>query len=148
MSGFLLDTNVISATSPTHAPTSGEFGAWLQQQVRLDTVFLSVVTIHEIAKGITLLTHKGATAKAERLAAWLDIVRGDFDDRILAFDAETALFAGQLEATAISNGHSPGMADAMIAATARRNDLVVITRNLRHFDIFDVAIASPDELSA
>ncbi|MGI2031762.1 type II toxin-antitoxin system VapC family toxin [Rhizobium panacihumi] len=147
MSGFLLDTNIISTTSPTHAQTNGQFGEWLRQQVRLDTVFLSVVTVHEIAKGIALLTHKGATLKAERLAAWLDIVRNDFDDRILAFDAEIAMFAGQLEAVAISNGYSPDMADAMIAATAKRNDLIVVTRNLRHFDIFNVATASSDALS-
>jgi toxin FitB len=47
-----------------------------------------------------------------------------------------------LEAKAIAAGHDPGMAGAGIA---RSYDLVIITRNTKHFQPFGVRIASPDE---
>lgn len=121
---------------------------WLHVQAAQDALFLSVVTIHEISKGITLLKRKGANAKAERLAIWLDTVRLDFNDRILLFDAETATLAGELEADALSRGFGPGMADAMIAATAKLNGLTVVTKNLRHFKAFDIDVISPLDVSA
>lgn len=148
MSGFLLDTNVISSFSPIYREKDEQFARWLHAQVKLDTLFLSVVTIHEISKGIALLQHKGATAKAERLTAWLDIVKSDFSDRLIRFDETAAAKAGELEALAISRGIEPGMADAMIAATAKLNGLTLVTRNIRHFNMFDIEVLSPAEVSA
>jgi len=148
LSGFLLDTNVISASSPIHHETNEAFGRWLREQVKLDTLFLSVVTIHEISRGIALLRHRGATAKAERLVTWLDIVKSDFSDRLVCFDETTASLAGELEAVAISAGFEPGMADAMIAATAKLHDLKLVTKNLRHFHMFGIDVVSPTDVAA
>lgn len=109
-------------------------------------LFLSVVTIHEIEKGIALLEHKGATAKAANLRIWLAGLIASYDDKIIAVDIATAALAGQLEAKAVSAGHDPGMSDATIAGIAKAHDLVVMTANAKHFQVFGVAVASPDEI--
>ena len=108
-------------------------------------IFLSVVTIHEIEKGIALLERKGATAKAAGLRAWLSGLIATYDDKILGLDASTAAIAGRLEAKAIGEGYDPGMADAVIAGIAEAHDLIVVTRNARHFVPFGVGVSSPDD---
>jgi toxin FitB len=148
LTGFLLDTNVVSTLSPLSGSTNDDFAQWIHAQASRDELFLSVVTIHEISKGIALLKNKGATAKAERLTIWLDTVKFDFSDRILSFDSATATLAGELEAAALSRGLAPGMADAMIAATAKLNALTAVTRNVRHFRMFGIDVLSPTDLSA
>ncbi len=145
MSGFLLDTNVISMLSPSRAEASGRFLEWLERVDSEGRVFLSVVAIHEIEKGIALLEHKGATAKAAGLKVWLAGLVATYDDKIIPIDASAAALAGQLEAKAISAGHDPGMADATIAGIAKAQDLVVITHNTKHFLPFGIGVATPDE---
>src|SRR3546814_5617388 len=78
-------------------------------------LFLSVVSIHEIEKGIALLDHKGATTKAASLKAWLSGLVSTYDDKIIGFDAKAAAIGGRLEAKALAAGNDPGMADAVIA---------------------------------
>jgi len=67
LSGFLLDTNVISMLSPARAEASAGFLDWLERLDSEGRIFLSVVAIHEIEKAIALLEHKGATTKAAGL---------------------------------------------------------------------------------
>jgi predicted nucleic acid-binding protein len=145
LSGFLLDTNVISMLSPSRAEASGQFLDWLERVDSEGRVFLSVVAIHEIEKGIALLEHKGATAKAAGLKVWLAGLVATYDDKILPLDASAAALGGQLEAKAISAGHDPGMADAAIAGIAKAQDLVVVTHNTKHFAPFGIAVATPGE---
>jgi predicted nucleic acid-binding protein len=71
VSGYLLDTNVVSLLSPSRAQASDQFLEWLELADGEGRVFLSVVTIHEIAKGVALLDSKGASAKAAGLRVWL-----------------------------------------------------------------------------
>jgi toxin FitB len=148
LSGFLLDTNVISMLSPSTAEASARFLGWLERMDSEGRVFLSVVAIHEIEKGIALLEHKGATAKAAALKAWLAGLVAAYDDKILALDACAAAFAGQLEAKAISAGQNPGMADAIVAGVAKAHDLIIVTRNMNYFQPFGVGASSPDEAAA
>jgi len=145
LSGFLLDTNVISMISPSRADASASFFEWLERMDSEGKVFLSVVTIHEIEKGISLLEHKGALAKAAGLRAWLSGLVVDYDDKIIAVDTQAAALAGQLEAKAISAGYDPGMADATVAGIAKASNLVVVTRNTKHFLPFGVRLTSPDD---
>jgi predicted nucleic acid-binding protein len=116
LSGFLLDTNVVSMLSPARTDASPRFLDWLERVDREGRVFLSVVAIHEIEKGVALLEHKGATAKAAGLKIWL---------------------AG-LVATY-------GMADAALDGVASAHGLTIITHNTKHFLPFGVGVATPDE---
>jgi predicted nucleic acid-binding protein len=146
VTGFLLDTNVISMLSPSRAEASEGFLRWLDQMDGQGRLFLSVVTLHEIEKGIALLEHKGATAKAASLKIWLAGLIATYDDKILAVDALAAALAGQLEAKALAAGHDPGMADATIAGIAKAYDLVIVTRNTKHFSPFWVSVQTPEAL--
>ncbi len=114
MTRYLVDTNVISAAAPTTAVKRSELIEWMDSHS--PALFLSAVTIAEIADGI---------AKA------------------LSFDSATAEIAGALTDLARGRGHSPGFADIAIAATARRHDLTILSRNERHFVAMDVAVVDP-----
>lgn len=131
--------------SPARAEASGRFLDWLERVDGEGRVFLSVVVIHEIEKGIALLEHKGATVKAAGLKHWLAGLVATYDDKIIPIDARVAGFAGQLEAKAISVGHHPGMADAAIAGTAKARGLVVVSNNTKHFLPFEIDLVTPDE---
>ena len=148
MSGYLIDTNVISLLAPARGLASPAFLSWLEQVDGEGGLFLPVVAIHEIEKGIALLEHKGAHAKAKELTLWLSGLVDSYGDKILAIDTATAAVAGRLEARAIAAGHNPGMADATIAAIAQANDLVIVTVNTRHFRPFGVAATTPKDVAA
>lgn len=148
MSGFLLDTNVVSMLAPSRTEASADFLDWLDRMDGEGRLFLSVVSIHEIEKGIALLDRKGATAKAAGLKAWLSGLVSTYDDKIISFDAQAAAIGGRLEAGALAAGHDPGMADAVIAGIAAAHELVIVTRNTKHFLPFGVAVLSPDEAAA
>jgi predicted nucleic acid-binding protein len=145
LSGYLLDTNVISMLSPSRSEASPAFLGWLERMDAGGRLFLSVVTIHEIEKGIALLEHKGATVKAANLKVWLAGLVGTYGDKIIPVETRAAALAGQLEAKANTAGHNPGMADATIAGIAKAHDLVIMTRNAKHFRVFGVEVMSPDE---
>jgi len=66
-----------------------------------------------------------------------------YGDRILAFDTGAARVAGALSDLARGQGQAPGFADVMIAATAQRHGLVILTRNLRHFEPLGVKVHDP-----
>lgn len=145
MSGVLLDTNVISLLAPSRTRVSAEFLRWLERAEGKGRLYLSVVTVHEIEKGLKLLEHKGATAKALALRTWLSALVTAYGDKILPLDIQVTSVSGQLEAKAIVSGHSPGMADALIAGTAKALDLAVITQNVRHFQPFKIRAYAPED---
>jgi toxin FitB len=144
MSGFLLDTNIVSMLSPAATQAPQTFLDWLERTDAAGQLYLSVVTIHEIEKGIALLEYKGATSKASALKVWLMGLVSNYEDKILAIDAVAASFGGQLEAKATASGHNPGMADAAIAGIAKAHDLIIVTANTKDFLPFGVGLVSPD----
>lgn len=143
--GFLLDTNVISATAPDRNPLPSaeklRARAWIRaQEARL---FLPVTAVAEIAAGIGTREASGATRHARDLAAWLTTLLETHPDRVLAFDTLAALQARALAARSRAAGIEPGFADLTIACIARAHDLAVATRNLRHFLPMGVAAVDP-----
>lgn len=132
--------------SPSAPDVPAPFLGWLERMDGEGRIFLSAVTIHEVEKGITLLDHKGATAKATGLRGWLSGLIAGYSNKILSLDTDAAVVSGRLEADAIAGGQAPGMADAIIAGIAQAHDLVVVTHNIRHFLHFGVSVSSPDEV--
>ena len=141
MTRYLVDTNVVSATSPTVAVRRTELVEWMD--LHSSDLFLSAVTIAETADGIAKAKREGAKRKATNLSAWLRTVLHLYGDRVLPFDGATAEIAGVLADLARGGGHSPSFADIVIAATARRHELTILSRNVRHFAPMDVAVADP-----
>lgn len=141
MTGYLVDTNVISATAPTTAVRRPELVEWMDSHSA--DLFLSAVTIAEIADGIAKAKREGAKRKASNLSAWLRTILHLYGNRVLPFDTPTAEIAGALTDLVRGRGHSPGFADVTIAATALRHDLTILSRNGRHFAPLDVAVVDP-----
>ncbi len=67
-------------------------------------IFLSIVSIHEIQKGISLLQNKVATTKTSALEIWLTGLRTGHVDKILEFDVKAAVASGKIEARALATG--------------------------------------------
>lgn len=129
---YLLDTNVFSdAHKGVPEPTR-----WLAAVDPL-SVYLSVMTIGEIERGIELVRKKNAL-KAGRLSQWLAGLRHDCADRILPVTEEIAIQWGR-----ISAGRTRGDADALIGATAIVHGLIVVTRNVADFSDIGVEVANP-----
>ena len=103
-------------------------------------LYLSVITVGEIAKGIALLS---AGKKKRNLGAWLAALATQFEGRILGVDVEIARIWGELTARAQKTGVViPGL-DGLLAATALRHGLHVMTRNTRHFEASGVLLIDP-----
>jgi predicted nucleic acid-binding protein len=137
---YLIDTNVISAAAPAR-PVPASLIEWMDANSAV--LFLSAVTVAEIEDGIAKSQREGARRKSADLAAWLETVLHLYGDRVLAFDAATARIAGALSDRARGLGQSPGFADIIIAATAQRHGLTILSRNLRHFEPFGVSVVDP-----
>ena len=141
MTQYLVDTDVISATAPTAVVSRSDLVRWMD--LHSADLFLSAVTIAEIADGIAKAKREGARRNASQLSAWLKTVLHLYGERVLPLDSATAEIAGALSDLARGRGHSPGFADIAIAATARKHDLTLLSRNVRHFAPMDVIVADP-----
>jgi predicted nucleic acid-binding protein len=137
---YLVDTNIISAASPAR-PVPSALVEWMDAHSAL--LFLSVVTLAEIEDGIAKSRRERAVRKSADLASWLETVCHLYGDRILAFDAPAARTAGAISDRARGKGHAPGFADIILAATAQRHGLTILSRNLKHFVPLGVAVLDP-----
>jgi toxin FitB len=135
---YLIDTNVISELRKHKLADSGViafFNAAEQQQIPL---FLSVVTVGELRRGVDLINYRGDRVQAERLEAWLNQLLEDFSDFILPFDQAIAQVWGKLRVP-----HPENPLDKQIAATALVHGLIVVTRNERDFVDTGVRVLNP-----
>lgn len=105
-----------------------------------DQLFISVITLGELIKGITLLDE--GKRKTE-LKTWLDGLERDYGDRVLPIDSETVRLWGELTAAAQRNGRIVPALDGLIAATARWHGLRVMTRNIDDFAPMGVMLVNP-----
>jgi toxin FitB len=135
---FLLDTNVLSEVRrPT--PDLKVLG-WLDA-VDEDRVFISVASIAELRRGIALMD-EGRRRTA--LVAWLaDELPARFAERILPIDRVVAEHWGELMAQSRRSGVALSVLDGFFAATARANDLTLVTRNVKDFASFGVPLFDP-----
>lgn len=121
---LILDTNVLSALRrPERSPA---VAAWLARQ-RDEDLFISVITLGEIERGITRQEDTNPPF-ARDLRDWITRTVTLFSDRLLPFGTEDARIWGRLSARI---GHSG--ADLLIAATALARDATVVTGNVADF---------------
>jgi predicted nucleic acid-binding protein len=131
---YLIDTVVLSELRKPNR--DAHLTAWIKKQ-RTSDLFLSVVTIGEIERGIVLQRTKDPIF-AVALASWLDRILALYSERVLPFDLRVARRWGQLSATLGNDS-----ADLMISATALEHGLTVVTRNVSDFESTGVAIFNP-----
>ncbi len=135
MSGFLLDTNVISELIKRQPEP--QVTRWIESTDE-NLLFISVLTIGEIRKGT--LSHPDAVRRA-KLEAWLTgelVVR--FADRVLAIDVAVAERWGRLAAMA---RRPLPVIDGLLAATAQQHDLTLVTRNVIDVAGTGVSVLNP-----
>lgn len=132
---YLIDTNVLSELRrKTPAP---EVMRWFAQRPAA-SLYLSVLTLGEIRKGVESLTD--ATRKAA-LHQWLSAdLPSYFAERILPIDARVCDRWGRILAAA---GRPVPAIDSLLAATAIEHNLILITRNVKDFISLPVATIDP-----
>jgi predicted nucleic acid-binding protein len=143
VTGYLLDTNVVSAFAPGRPAVPPQLAQWLEAYS--DQLFLSVISIAEVDAGIRKLQRSGAGARANLLTAWIEEILSDYDERVLPFDLPASRVAGPFWDRARAAGSNPGFADIGIAATAQSHDLLLLTANVRDFQAIGVRYANPFE---
>jgi predicted nucleic acid-binding protein len=137
VSGFLVDTNVISEL--VRPRPEARVKTWVAS-VDEDLLFLSVLTIGEIRKGIALLPD---ASRRVALEAWLDghlAVR--FDGRILPIDLRIAERWGRMAAQVAPKYQLP-VIDGFLAATAVEHNLTFVTRNTKDVIATGVPVFNP-----
>jgi toxin FitB len=107
-----------------------------------ESLFVSVVSIGEILKGISLLRD---SQNKRALQAWLQTLERYYADRLLPVDLETSRIWGELTAAAQKASKIVPTTDGLIAATARRHGLHVMTRNTADFEATGVLLLNPWE---
>lgn len=133
----LLDTCVLSELRhPKGHPGVRRAVAALHEE----ELFLSVISIGEILKGISLLAEG---PRKHALESWLNTLERDYGDRILSVDRDICRRWGELTARAQRAGRALSATDGLIAATALHHGLQVMTRDTADFEPAGVLLFDP-----
>jgi len=139
MSGFLIDTNVLSEYNRPGGPNAG-VKDWLESTPR-ELQHVSVLTLAEIQKGIELLDDGKRRVQLEQ---WLiQDLETWFAGRVLYVDRQVSRRWASLLAQAVRRGRPLPTVDSLIAATALAHDLTIVTRNVRDFEGTGAATLNP-----
>lgn len=136
---YLLDTNVLSEVRRPQ----GDAGVrrWISS-VPTEDIYLSVLTLGEVRRGIGLLSRRDSV-QAEVYEAWLVTVLRDYADRLLPVDAEAA------EEWGCMNLPDPiSIVDGLMAATAKVRNMTFVTRNTSDVARTGVRLLNPFDHSS
>jgi predicted nucleic acid-binding protein len=136
--GFLLDTNIVSETR-RRRPDPGV--VHFLEAADPAALFLSVLSLGELRKGIARKNLEDPVA-AEQLATWVDGLESGFADRLLGVDAAVARLWGEWSADRPRPVPVP-IIDTLLAATAGRYGLTLVTRNAKDVAGIPVPVLNP-----
>jgi len=135
---YLLDTCVLSEL--VKPKPDGKVVSWVDEHDEHD-LFLSVVTIGELHKGVAKLA---VSQRRERLKIWIEQdLANRFQSRILAIDSAVAAAWGVMLGEAEAGGRSLPVVDALIGATAKVHGCVVVTRNATDLERTGATVINP-----
>jgi len=136
---YLLDTNVLSEVRRPR----GDVGVkrWVSS-VPAEDLYLSVLTLGEVRRGIGLLSRRDPV-QAEVYEAWLATVLHDYADRVLPVDAEAAEEWGRM-----SVPDPVSVVDGLMAATVRVRNMTFVTRNTADVARTGVRLLNPFDHSS
>lgn len=131
---YLLDTCVFAEYEKPRRNTS--VTDWVDSQSQ-DSVYLSVLTIGEMEKGIIRMP---ASQRKTALEFFLNDLIKRFDDHVLDLTTTTSRCWAKLVASSEKDGRTLPIIDSLIAATALEHDLTLVTRNEKDFEKTGVKI--------
>jgi toxin FitB len=138
VNGFLLDTNVIS--EPLRPRPDERVTKWFESTDE-DMLYLSVLTLGEVRKGVELMVDP---VGRKRIEQWLTsglIER--FSGRILPVDLSTADRWGKIAGSEAARRSPLPAVDALLAATALENELTLVSRDTWHFEQLGLPVFNP-----
>jgi len=130
---YLLDTNVVSELRKPRP--HGAVLAWIDGTADED-LHLSAVTLGELQAGVEI-TRERDEEKASEIENWIDQVAQTWN--VLPVDVRVFRVCARL----MHRQPDHLFEDALIAATAIVHHLVVVTRNVRDFTVFEVDTLDP-----
>ena len=135
---YLVDTNVISEARKKSKANKG-VRAFFKQAIEDETrIFISVVTVGELRRGVESIRYRGDVRQANQLEKWLENLMAEYQDHILDINQDIAQVWGRLRAP-----HPENALDKQIAATALIYELTVVTRNHKDFVKTGVHVLNP-----
>ena len=135
---YLVDTNVISEARKRSKANKG-VRSFFKQVIEDETrVFMSVVSVGELRRGVESIRYRGDTRQANQLEKWLVDLLIEYQDHIIDINQDIAQLWGRLRAP-----HPENALDKQIAATALIYDLTVVTRNHKDFIKTGVRVHNP-----
>jgi toxin FitB len=137
---YLVDTNVLS--EPRKKRPHSMVVAWLQANE--SNLYTSVLVVGEILYGIELLPV--TSAKRRELTAWFERLVGIMAGRVLSINPRVAEEWAKLQAEARAQNLVLPVVDSLLAATARRYQLVIATKNVTDFRVVGVEVVNPFDL--
>ena len=135
MTGYLLDTNVVSEL--TRDIPDPNVVTFLSEESDL---WLSSIVIYELEYGVQLLPRG---LRRDHLGALNASIISEYDNRILSLDKIGAEWAARFRAQAHRTGRPLDLGDALVAGVAKANALSIPTRNVGDFVSLDVEITNP-----
>lgn len=124
---FLLDTCVF-AEYQNKKPNQRVID-WVDSKTE-ESLFISVLTIGEIEKGIARLP---VSKRRSNLSLWLESLMHRFDKRAIPLDVEVLRRWGALCGALEEKGRVLPVIDSLIAATSLTHNLTIVTRNVDDF---------------
>jgi toxin FitB len=136
---YLLDTNIVSMLDSRRRGQAPSLIEWMERNGA--SLFLSVMSVTELDTGVLKLRREGKTKRAREIADLVAAILTDFGDRVLPIDLETARHVARFGAATYRQPLA--LADLIIAATAVRHGLIVLTHNLSQIGRLDVPARDP-----
>ena len=135
---YLLDTNVLSEIRKKQNANKGVRKFFERVIADHEQVYVSVITLGELRRGVDLIRHRGDVRQANQLEKWLGVILSDYQDFLLDVNEDIAQLWGTLRVP-----HHENALDKMIAATAIINDLTVVTRNTKDYQKTGAKVFDP-----
>jgi predicted nucleic acid-binding protein len=135
---YLVDTNVISEVRKKSKANKGVRAFFKQAIVDEARIFVSVVSVGELRRGVELIRYRGDMRQARQLEKWLEALLTEYQDHILDINHDIAQLWGRLRVP-----HPENALDKQIAATALIYELTVVTRNHKDFVKTGVRVLNP-----
>jgi len=136
---YLLDTNIVSMLDPRRHAQAPALIDWLSRNGA--SLFLSVMTVAEIDTGILKLRRERKAKRAAELENLLTTILADFTDRVLPVDSDTARQIARLGELVYRQPIA--LPDLIIAATAVRHGLILLTRNMSELGRLGISARDP-----